>query len=53
MNRAKGICVGTSTVGQRLHEIDKRMGGRQQGDEADLSGPGSMSNASTVLALDQ
>jgi hypothetical protein len=52
MSRAKSIWRGTSTASQRLHEIDKGLGGRQQGDEADLSGRGSMSNASAVLVLD-
>ena len=53
MSRAKSICRGTSTASQWLHEIDKRLGGRRQGDEADLSGQGSMSNASAVLVLNK
>jgi hypothetical protein len=52
MSKAKSICRGTSTASQRLNEIDKGLGGRQQGDVADLSGRGSMSKASAVIVLD-
>jgi hypothetical protein len=53
MSRAKSIRGWASTASLRLHEIDKRLGGRQQGDETNLSGRGTTSNASAVLVLDQ
>jgi hypothetical protein len=53
VSRAKSICGERRTASQWLHEIDKGLGGRHQGDEADLSGRVSMSNASAVLVLNK